>query len=112
METNPIFTVSDAASVRIAELLAEETEPNAAFRVAVLGGGCSGFQYHFDLDPKRAEDDMVIEKNGARVVIDSTSLELVKGSMLDYSVALVGAAFEIKNPNAVAGCGCGNSFAL
>ena len=112
METALEFALTDSAKSRIAELLQGEPDPQTAFRVSVLGGGCSGFQYHFDLDPKRAADDLVIEDKGARVVIDPTSLDLVKGSVLDYSVALVGAAFEIKNPNAVSGCGCGNSFAL
>ena len=106
------ITVSDSACVRIAELISEET-PQHYFRIAVLGGGCSGFQYKFDLENEPlAEDDQLIEKNGARVVVDTTSLELLKGSELDFTQELVGSAFAITNPNATSGCGCGNSFAL
>lgn len=109
--TQPI-TISASASRRIAELLTGEL-PNTAFRIAVLGGGCSGFQYHFALDASEPkEDDLLIEQDGARVVVDETSLGLLAGSQLDYSEELVGAAFSLKNPNATAGCGCGNSFAL
>lgn len=111
---NQSLTISPSAQARIAELLAKEPQPEkTAFRVAVDGGGCSGFQYKFDLDDQPlAEDDILIEANGARVVIDSTSLEFLQGSMLDYQQALAGSMFAITNPNATAGCGCGNSFAV
>ena len=111
--TEPLnITLSDSAAKRIAYLL--EDEPTGTyFRVAVEGGGCSGFQYRFDFDAAAiAGDDLEIEKTGAKVVIDSTSLELVAGSELDYTQELVGSAFALKNPNATSGCGCGNSFAL
>ena len=81
-------------------------------RVAVLGGGCSGFQYDFSFDEQHGEDDLVIERDGALVVIDSTSLELLKGSELDYVEEMVGSSFQVKNPNASSSCGCGNSFSV
>jgi len=113
MNTSPAINVSTSACARIAELLAEEANPQMYFRVAVLGGGCSGFQYKFDLeDTALAEDDLLLEKDGARVVVDTTSLELLAGAELDFTQELVGSAFAIKNPNAKSGCGCGNSFAL
>lgn len=110
----PDFSLTDSAAARIATLISEEKQPEQAyFRVAVLGGGCSGFQYQFDLeDAPLAEDDLQIEHLGARVVIDSASIGLLAGSQLDYTEELVGAAFSIKNPQAKSGCGCGNSFAL
>ena len=106
------FNLSDAAVARIAYLLT--TEPaGSALRVSVLGGGCSGFQYHFDFDTNApAQDDMVIDHEGAKVLVDETSLELLDGSMLDYAETMYSAAFEIKNPNATANCGCGNSFSV
>ncbi len=107
------FTLTPSAAQRIATLLAEESDPNTRFRVAVLGGGCSGFQYQFDLDATPpAEDDQLLDQAGARVVIDASSLGLLAGSQLDYTEELVGAAFSIKNPNAKSGCGCGNSFSI
>ncbi len=106
------FYVSDAAAARIAHLLKDEPA-GSALRVSVLGGGCSGFQYHFDFDTNPpASDDMVIEQDGAKVLVDETSLEMLNGSMLDYAETLYAAAFEIKNPNATANCGCGNSFSV
>ncbi len=110
MDTN--FDISDSAAQRISYLLSDEPE-GSHLRVAVLGGGCSGFQYRFEFDATSpATDDIVYDKEGARVVVDTTSLELLKGSMLDYVADLSGAAFEIKNPNAKASCGCGNSFSI
>lgn len=110
MDTN--FDISASAAQRIAYLLSDEPD-GSRLRVAVLGGGCSGFQYSFAFDAASpAEDDIIYDKEGARVVVDETSLELLKGSMLDYVADLSGAAFEIKNPNAKASCGCGNSFSI
>lgn len=112
METTPNFSLSDSAAQRIAHLLKDEPS-GSYFRIAVEGGGCSGFQYRFDFDAAAmADDDMAIEKDGATVVIDSTSLQLVEGSELDFTQELVGSAFALKNPQAASGCGCGNSFAL
>lgn len=104
--------VTDSAARRIAHLAAKEAQPGIMLRVAVLGGGCSGFQYSFAFDDTRNEDDTIIEKSGAAVIIDSTSLELLKGSQIDFVEDMVGAAFAIRNPNATSKCGCGNSFSV
>lgn len=113
MSTALDFSLTPSAAARIAALLAAEPDPATRFRVEVLGGGCSGFQYHFDFDAgDLAEDDLTLEQDGAKIVIDHSSLGLLAGSQLDYTEELVGASFSIKNPNAKSGCGCGNSFSL
>ena len=105
------FSVGESAARRIAFLAAKEPKP-VLMRVAVLGGGCSGFQYNFSFEEGRNEDDLLIERDGASVVVDSTSLELLKGSELDYVEEMVGSSFQVKNPNATSSCGCGNSFSV
>ena len=105
------FSVSESAARRIAFLAAKEPKP-VMMRVAVLGGGCSGFQYNFSFEEGRSDDDLLIERDGASVVVDSTSLELLKGSELDYVEEMVGSSFQVKNPNATSSCGCGNSFSV
>jgi iron-sulfur cluster insertion protein len=105
------FSVSPTAAKRIAFLASKEAKP-VMMRVAVLGGGCSGFQYNFSFEEQKNDDDLLIERDGAAVVVDSTSLELLKGSELDYVEEMVGAAFQVKNPNATSSCGCGNSFSV
>ena len=106
------FIATDAAKARIAKLLSDEPE-GTAFVVEVLGGGCSGFQYHFDLkEPKLGGNDLVVKEGGAYLVVDSTSLELLNNSTLDYKEDLAQAGFEITNPNATMSCGCGNSFSV
>jgi iron-sulfur cluster insertion protein len=105
------FSVSPNAAKRIAFLAAKEAKP-VMMRVAVLGGGCSGFQYNFSFEEQKNDDDLLIERDGAAVVVDSTSLEFLKGSELDYVEEMVGAAFQVKNPNATSSCGCGNSFSV
>ncbi len=105
------FSVSQSAAKRIAQLASRETKP-VMMRVAVLGGGCSGFQYNFSFEEQRNDDDLLIERDGARVVVDSTSMELLKGSELDYVEEMVGSSFQVKNPNATSSCGCGNSFSV
>jgi iron-sulfur cluster assembly accessory protein len=105
------FTVSDRAARRVGEILKGEPA-GSMLRVSVEGGGCSGFQYKFDFDRNRADDDLVIEKLGATVLIDSVSVQYVAGSELDFVEDLIGSAFKIKNPNATASCGCGTSFSL
>ncbi len=105
------FAISDSAAARIAHLLADEPA-GTKLRVSVEGGGCSGFQYHFDFAAGPQADDMVFGTPEAPVLVDTTSLEFVKGAMLDYVATLGAAAFEIKNPNASASCGCGNSFSV
>ncbi len=107
------FALTDAAAARINLLKQREDNPHMRFRVTVKGGGCSGFQYEFSLDNTApADDDHVIEKDGAEALVDDTSMELLKGSVLDYSEDLAQAGFTIKNPNATAKCGCGNSFSV
>jgi iron-sulfur cluster insertion protein len=103
--------LTERAAKRIAEILAEETAP-AMLRVAVTGGGCSGFQYDFCLDDARAEDDLLIEEAGARVLIDPVSLDFLKGAEIDFIDEMIGTAFKIKNPNATSSCGCGTSFSV
>ena len=105
------FSVSESAARRIALLAAKEAKP-VMMRVAVLGGGCSGFQYNFSFDEQRNDDDLVIKRDGAAVLVDATSLELLKGSELDYVEEMVGSSFQVKNPNATSSCGCGNSFSV
>lgn len=105
------FSVTPSAAKRIAFLASREPKP-VMMRVAVLGGGCSGFQYNFSFEEEKNDDDLLIERDGASVVVDSTSLELLKGSELDYVEEMVGSAFQVKNPNATSSCGCGNSFSL
>ena len=103
--------LTERAARRIAEIAAGEA-PGTALRVAVEGGGCSGFQYKFDLTTERADDDTVLERAGARVLIDAVSLEYLAGSEIDFVDDLIGASFKIRNPNATASCGCGTSFSL
>jgi iron-sulfur cluster insertion protein len=105
------FSVSDRAAERVAEIVAAQSRP-AALRVAVLAGGCSGFQYKFELDEAVQPDDFVVEAPGARVLVDPVSLDLLAGSQLDYTDELMGAHFTVRNPNATSGCGCGASFAI
>jgi iron-sulfur cluster assembly accessory protein len=83
-----------------------------ALRVSVSGGGCSGFQYGFDLDASRAPEDLVIERSGAVVLIDPVSLPFLGGSEIDFVDDLMGQSFQVKNPNATASCGCGTSFSI
>lgn len=107
------FSLTEAAAARINQLKAQDGKPNMRFRVTVKGGGCSGFQYEYTLDEAApAETDTVISVNGAEAVIDDVSLGILKGSVLDYSEDLAQAGFSIKNPNATARCGCGNSFSV
>lgn len=103
--------VSSSAAKRIAVLTAAEGG-NVMFRIAVNGGGCSGYQYDFSFDPTRADDDILIEQDGARVLIDQASLEFLGGSEVDFIEGLMGSHFEIKNPNAKSSCGCGTSFSV
>ena len=109
--TDTTFSVTQSAAKRIAFLASKEAKP-VMMRVAVLGGGCSGFQYNFSFEEGRSDDDLVIERDGAAVLVDSTSLELLKGSQLDYVEEMVGASFQVNNPNATSSCGCGNSFSV
>ena len=104
-------TVTERAARRIAEILGAEVAP-AVLRVSVEGGGCSGFQYRFDVARDRAPDDLVIERAGAVVVVDPVSLQYMAGSKIDFVDELIGASFKVENPKATASCGCGTSFSL
>lgn len=106
-----VLTVSDSAARRVAFLIEHEGNPALMLRLTVSGGGCSGFQYGFGFDDTVNADDHVFENGGVKVVTDDCSLDLLAGSTLDYVEDLMGASFQIKNPNATASCGCGNSFA-
>lgn len=107
---NPIV-VSDAAFRRIAAILRSK-EAEKALRISVEGGGCSGFSYKYDLSTSIEDDDLVLEKDGARVVIDPVSVPYLAGSVIDFVDDLMGQSFQVRNPNAVAACGCGTSFSI
>lgn len=103
--------VTDNAYKRIAHVLSTEPE-GSMLRVAVKGGGCSGFQYVFDIDRSRQQDDVALSQGGATVLIDETSLQFLDGSTIDFVDDLIGQSFKITNPNASSSCGCGTSFAV
>lgn len=103
--------MSERAAQRIAKIIANEAEANA-LRVSVEGGGCSGFQYRYELVNNSEKDDLVLKKDGATVLIDSISLQYLDGSEIDFVTDIIGESFQIKNPNAVAACGCGTSFSV
>ena len=104
-------TVTERAARRIGEILRREPA-GAMLRVSVEGGGCSGFQYKFDIARDRADDDLVLTREGAVVLIDPASVNYMAGSQIDFVDDLIGAAFRVNNPQAKASCGCGTSFAL
>jgi len=110
MELTIPVKVTDRTFARLAEI-AEDGTPKA-LRVAVLGGGCSGFQYEFRLEDEAAADDLVIEGNGQRVLVDPESLPFLSGSVIDFKDELIGARFAVENPNATSTCGCGTSFSI
>jgi iron-sulfur cluster assembly accessory protein len=104
-------TVSERAARRIGEIL--KVEPaGAMLRVSVEGGGCSGFQYKFDIEHAKGEDDVEIAREGAVVLIDPVSLQFMAGAQIDFVDDLIGASFKVANPNATASCGCGTSFSI
>ena len=104
-------TVTENAARRIAAIVAHEA-PGTLLRVSVSGGGCSGFQYHFDLARQTEPDDLLIERDGVTVAVDSVSLPFLEGATLDFVDDLMGQSFRVDNPNATASCGCGTSFSL
>jgi iron-sulfur cluster assembly accessory protein len=104
-------TVTERAAQRIGEILRREP-PGAMLRLSVEGGGCSGFQYKFDIDKAQAEDDILVRRAEAAVLIDAVSLGYLAGSEIDFVDDLIGASFRVNNPQAKASCGCGTSFAL
>jgi iron-sulfur cluster assembly accessory protein len=104
-------TLTERAARRIGEILKREPS-GSMLRVSVEGGGCSGFQYKFDFDQARAEDDLVLARDGAVVLIDAVSQQYMSGAEIDYVDDLIGASFKINNPVATASCGCGTSFSV
>ena len=106
------LNVSDQAIAKIKALLDQETNNNLSLRVFVTGGGCSGFQYVFNIVDKVEKDDQVFQKEESRVIIDKTSLQFLEGAEIDYSEELIGSTFKINNPNATSSCGCGTSFSF
>ncbi|HZP75224.1 MAG TPA: iron-sulfur cluster insertion protein ErpA [Pseudolabrys sp.] len=111
MQTAAAVTVSERAARRIAEILRAEPA-GTMLRVSVEGGGCSGFQYKFDMERAKADDDLVITRENATVLIDPVSINYLAGSEIDFVDDLIGASFKVKNPQATASCGCGTSFSI
>ena len=105
-----MITITDSATDKIKEILAEESSPTARLRVFVQGGGCSGMQYGFTLDDVENEDDFKLSVNDVEVLIDSMSSQYLTGATIDYKDDVMGSSFSIKNPNAQTTCGCGSSF--
>jgi iron-sulfur cluster insertion protein len=106
------LALTQAAAAKVRALAAKEGNPNLMLRLAVSGGGCSGFSYGFSLDETVTADDKVFEFHGAKLVVDDVSLDLLKGSQIDYVEDLLASSFRITNPNAKSTCGCGSSFAV
>jgi iron-sulfur cluster insertion protein len=109
--TNSTVALTEQAAKRIVALLSGEA-PGSVFRVSVEGGGCSGFQYQFAIDPAPKEEDALVERDGARVAIDPASVGFLAGATINFIDDLMGQSFRIENPNAVSSCGCGTSFSL
>ena len=105
------IALTPSAAARVAAIAARQNKP-AALRLSVEGGGCAGFQYRFGLAEGVAADDLVVETDGVRLVVDEMSLDLVRGSVVDFVESLGGAAFQVRNPQAASGCGCGTSFSI
>jgi iron-sulfur cluster assembly accessory protein len=104
-------TLAPSAAARIAAIAAKQNRP-AVLRLAVEGGGCSGFQYKFEMGDEPEADDLVSETDGVRLLVDAMSLELIAGATVEYVESLGGAAFRVTNPQAASGCGCGASFSV
>jgi iron-sulfur cluster insertion protein len=104
--------MTESAAKRIAWLIAQEGDAGLMLRLSVSGGGCSGFQYGFSFDNTRQAEDHLFERDGVKMVVDETSLDLLAGAEVDYVEDLVGSSFQVKNPNATSSCGCGSSFAI
>jgi iron-sulfur cluster insertion protein len=111
-ETARPVTLSESAARQISEIMSAAENRGMMLRVAVSGGGCSGFQYGFTLDDTVQADDHVVERDGVKVLIDDTSWGFLAGAEIHYDEGLIGAAFKVRNPNATSTCGCGTSFAV
>ena len=107
-----MINITDSAVIKIADIIAEENNPNAKLRTFVQGGGCSGFSYGFTLDEEQNEDDFVIEKEGVVILVDAMSMQYLQGANIDFKDDLSGSQFVISNPNAQSTCGCGSSFSV
>ena len=110
MESTDVVMLTPVAGAKVRELLETEGNPDLALRVYVAGGGCSGLQYGMALDDSMLEGDTLIETDGIRVLVDAESLGFIMGAEIDYVDSLMGAGFQVNNPNAVSSCGCGHSF--
>ena len=106
------LSLSPAAAQRVRTLLEAEGKPGLMFRVSVSGGGCSGFQYGFDLETETGSDDLILDRDGVVLVVDESSLDILKGSQVDFTETLMASAFVVNNPNTSSTCGCGTSFSL
>lgn len=111
MAEGPNIALTEAAAARVAAIAARQGR-KPILRLAVDGGGCAGFQYRFDLADAAEPGDLAVERDGVTLVVDEVSLDLVRGSAVDYVESLGGAAFQVANPNAASGCGCGTSFSI
>jgi iron-sulfur cluster assembly protein len=109
LESFSMVTLTNIAAKKVGEFLSTQEQAEAGLRVAVKGGGCSGFQYQLALDEKR-DTDQVFDFEGIRILVDPQSLQYVDGSVVDYTESLMGSGFQVNNPNVVAACGCGSSF--
>ena len=109
-EVNAPLNITDSAALKVKQLIEEEGNPNLKLRAFITGGGCSGFQYGFTFDEVIKEDDMVVEKNAIKLLVDSMSFQYLAGAEIDYREDASGAQFVIRNPNAKTTCGCGSSF--
>ena len=108
----PGVVFTDSAARKVQELILEEHNPELKLRVYISGGGCSGFQYGFSFDEEQSEDDIAVDNDGVRLLIDPLSFQYLMGAQVDYSESLQGAQFVIRNPNAATTCGCGSSFSV
>lgn len=107
-----MITLTENTCLKLKELLEEENNPNLKLRVFVQGGGCSGMSYGFSFEEEQNEDDFTIETDNVTVLVDAMSMQYLNGATIDYKETLMGAGFDIKNPNAETSCGCGSSFSV
>lgn len=108
----PPIGLSENAAARVKTLIEQQGNPNLKLRLSVSGGGCSGFQYSFDFDEQQKDDDIIVTRDGVTMLVDPMSLLYISGAEVDFVEDLVGASFQVKNPNATASCGCGSSFSI
>ena len=105
-----MITITDAAAVKLSELLTNQEQSDLYLRLFIAPGGCEGFSYAMAFDPERHDDDTVVERGGVRVLVDATSGPYLRGAQVDYVRSTMGEGFTVRNPNAIATCGCGHSF--